>query len=492
MPSPPLTGHSTPAQAKASTGHVPVGQQLDEHLRLLYAQVTRNSAMDLKTILFVASNFRADPNKVKEVYNRQFAGLQKGLTRPQFISVMRQAMGRADGGDCSGMVDRARDVSRTFNILDAPSGGHALDELRASKARIFRASPRVPPSGPGPAGSAPISDASVTNSVTTRSPNNASSRLPAGGIGLFLGDASVPNTPLGNETSRFARGFVTPRRAQGGAVAQRTPGLAGSASFMPAYTNISMAAHRPKTSGDPGAIRKFSLQAAALASPRPMTGTGAMTRSLGGGGGYLQRPGTGSLAVGGELGSEVLWKLRAVVREEKMNRADLHQAFEHYDAAARGYVSLQNAVAVFAGLGMRREESEISAAAAFAQALRQDGNVTYAKLVAALVPVGGDAALNTLMVGTPVGSPLQSGKLTSGTALSLSGTGRDGPVMSSPRVPHDRMLPDKARTAMMVVRRMVMTQRDSVGRLEGEFGAVDSQGQGTCLQVRAAVIRTRT
>lgn len=85
-------------QSKPSMGFVPQGQQLDEQLKLLYAQVTRNSAMDLKTLLFVASNFRTDPAKVKEVYNRSYSGLQKGLTRAQFMGVMRQALGRAEVG----------------------------------------------------------------------------------------------------------------------------------------------------------------------------------------------------------------------------------------------------------------------------------------------------------------------------------------------------------------------------------------------------------
>jgi hypothetical protein len=55
---------------------------------LAYAvQVTRNSAVDLKTVLFIANHVRADPSRVKEIYLRDYAGSQKGLTLPQFNSV---------------------------------------------------------------------------------------------------------------------------------------------------------------------------------------------------------------------------------------------------------------------------------------------------------------------------------------------------------------------------------------------------------------------
>lgn len=423
-------------------GFVPVGQQLDEQLKLIYTQVTRNSAMDLKTLLFVASNFRTDPNKVKEAYNKSYAGLDKGLTRPQFMGVMRQALGRAEGGDCDGMVDRAINISRTFNILDAPSGGSSLDELRASKARIFRASPRVPPSGPGPAGTAPITDGMPiggAGGITARSPMN-STRIPPGGFGgLFLGDVgSVPNTPLGDETSRFARGFVTPRRIQQGAQNQ-SKNLAGSASFMPAYTNISLSAHRPKTSGGAGdgSIRKYSLMSAALASPRPMTGT--------------IRPGTGTIG-GGGAGSDAVSKLRWLVREERLTRLDFQSLFEHYDVGSTGQVPVKAAVSVLAELGLRREEGEVVAVAQSCDAITSDGSVNYGKFIAALVPVlKSDRGAGGLGVfgkgGLTTSSPLRTGKLSSAAFTATRGghgvgLGASG-VPSSPRVPHDRMLPER-------------------------------------------------
>lgn len=119
-----------------------------------------------------------------------------------------------------------RDVSRTFNILDAPSGELATEALRQNRAKILRASPRGP---------------SQQASSQPTSPANLRSTLRGGPF-------SVPNTPLGDETSRFARGFVTPRRMQA------TAHIAGSAAFMPSLTNISMAV-RPKT-GD--SLRPFT------------------------------------------------------------------------------------------------------------------------------------------------------------------------------------------------------------------------------------------
>ena len=87
---------------------------------MVYAQITKNAAMDLKNVMFLCHTFRVSPYKARDIYNRCYPHAQNGLTRPQFVHVMREAMNRGGGGDGEGLTDRGRDLHRTFAITDAP------------------------------------------------------------------------------------------------------------------------------------------------------------------------------------------------------------------------------------------------------------------------------------------------------------------------------------------------------------------------------------
>jgi hypothetical protein len=67
-----------------------VQQLLYSDIHACLLQVTRNSAVDFKTVMFLANHIRADPARVRQIYIRDYAGLQKGLTFPQFNHVSAQ------------------------------------------------------------------------------------------------------------------------------------------------------------------------------------------------------------------------------------------------------------------------------------------------------------------------------------------------------------------------------------------------------------------
>ena len=103
---------------------VPQGKRLDESLQLIYEKVRQNSSMGVDSLNFVAQHYDISYDTVQRVCRRyhqqEMLDPRFSLTFPQFLQVMREALGRTGGGDLvHGTADQARDLARSFQIYDA-------------------------------------------------------------------------------------------------------------------------------------------------------------------------------------------------------------------------------------------------------------------------------------------------------------------------------------------------------------------------------------
>lgn len=177
---------------------VPAGKRLDESLQLIYEKVRQNSSMGLEALNFVAQHYNISYDTVQRVcrkyYQEEMLDPSFNLTFPQFLQLMREALGKSGGGDLKhGTADQARDLARSFQIYEAT----CATPRRGGSAKIKL--PSMPP--------AEIEDLSW-------GPRPESSVL-----GLSRG-----RTPLDT-------GLVTPRRLK-------------TASFLPTTLNLTASARR--------------------------------------------------------------------------------------------------------------------------------------------------------------------------------------------------------------------------------------------------------
>ena len=103
---------------------VPHGKRLDESLQLIYEKVRQNSAMGVEALSFVAKHYDISYETVhracRKYYQQEMLDPSFSLTFPQFLQLMREALGKSGGGDLKhGTVDQARDLARRFQIYDA-------------------------------------------------------------------------------------------------------------------------------------------------------------------------------------------------------------------------------------------------------------------------------------------------------------------------------------------------------------------------------------
>jgi len=104
---------------------VPAGRRLDEQLQLIYQRVLSNGSMGVQALNFVASHFDIPFETVHRVckkHHQQAMAVDPSftLTFLQFSQIMREALGKAGGGDLEhGMVEHARGLARSFTIYDA-------------------------------------------------------------------------------------------------------------------------------------------------------------------------------------------------------------------------------------------------------------------------------------------------------------------------------------------------------------------------------------
>jgi len=368
---------------------LPGGQRLDEQLRMAYQQITKNSAMDLKNVMFISHSFQASPFQAKEAYNRFYPTAHNGLTRSQFVHIMREAMSRSGGGEVGGLTDRGRSLHRTLAISDAP-----LDVSRCPVTLRPRAQLSVPTK---------LSVATGWGEEATAGNEVSPVAHIADGIRSLESILVLRETQHGTP-SRFLQGSVTPRRIS-------------TASFVPSQRNLTMAAKRPTTSdgravvvrgcggnnlGTYGrtaftrdlfpvspstmwAARTGGSSAknpfAPVASTRPRTAA-EMGRTV------KPKPGTQEIAAeDAEKQAQILLDHIATrLRQLKVQRVDVLRPFEHYDPTSSGQVSPKHAQLALAELDFTLSASAIRAVASVAGALGRNDTVNYNPLVGVISP----------------------------------------------------------------------------------------------------------
>ena len=125
---------------------VPHGKRLDESLQLIYEKVRQNSAMGVEALSFVAKHYDISYETVhracRKYYQQEMLDPSFSLTFPQFLQLMREALGKSGGGDLKhGTVDQARDLARRFQIYDAT----CITPRRGSPGCYRRGRNRPPP-----------------------------------------------------------------------------------------------------------------------------------------------------------------------------------------------------------------------------------------------------------------------------------------------------------------------------------------------------------
>jgi len=375
--------------------------------------ITKNSAMDLKAAMFVAHTFRLSPYTVRAQYNRLYPQAHSGLTRAQFVHVMREAMNKGGGGDGEGLTDRGRDLHRTFSILDAP-----LDADRRPK--TGRQRQRKPPLT-GSAGRQTGKSEKQSTWQIADGIRSLESTL------LLKETQAVTLTPRGQ--SRFFEGSVTPRRIS-------------TAAFVPSQRNLTVAAKRPTTSdgraanvrgsggnvmglfGDTSFSRDmfpvspwnvWAARTGGSSAKNPFSPTVSTSRPRTaaemGRGALSFRAGAGAESAGHELhtlsdraeeqAKALLQSISTELRRRNVKRVDLLPAFEHFDSRRTGLVSLEHARTAFAELDFALSVSALREVATVSRALSSDDQVKYQLLVCLLSPVvtgeqkthSGDAAV---------------------------------------------------------------------------------------------------
>ena len=375
-------------------------QRLDEQLRLTYSQVTKNGCMDLKNVMFVSHTFRVSPFTAREAYNRFYPGAHNGLTRAQFVHVMRESMNRGGGGDGEGLTDRALSLHRSFAIPDAP-----LDASRRpttgrpvqAKAKLTGSTGGGRPGKPGQAAVSQLADnIRSLESTLTRS------------LESTLVRGSQKGTPPA-ATTRFLDGSVTPRRIS-------------TASFIPSQRNLTLAAQRPSTSDGravnlrgiggnvmglygrtPFSRDQSSQSGLALWAGRtrggsvknpfsPVVSTRPRTAN------EMGRTGRVRLGVSAAQGADsngvfedvesqsrvLLDKIAARLRQMNLQRGDMLAPFQHYDTAGSGRITIDHARFAFAELDVSISSPAVREIAAVAQALGPNDTVKYPALVGML------------------------------------------------------------------------------------------------------------
>ena len=450
--------------------------------------ITKNSAMDLKNAMFMAHTFRVSPFVVRGQYTRLYPDAHKGLTRAQFVHVMREAMNRGGGGDGEGLTDRGRDLHRTFSILDAPLDA---DRRPATARPKQRKPPRSTDANDAEAGK----DGGKSKSEIAKGIRSLESTL------IQRETRSGLLTPT--RKNRFLEGSVTPRRIS-------------TAAFVPSQRNLTVAAKRPTTSdgraanvrGSGGNVIGLYGQTAFSRDMFPGCPENVWAARTGGNSARFPfsppigaRPrtaaemGRGAFAALTKSGAEsaqqdahqlgdrakaqarsLLQSISVQLRRRQMQRVDVLQAFEHFDPAQTGHISLEHARTALAELDFDLSISAFQEIAALARALGQDDTVNYQALVSVLSPVAaGDAK---------AGKPMMADEPTSSiTSLSVTG------------IPSDlgNVLERLSRAALEHRQRIYWKAGGKPSaRAEKTFGeqvrALDVNGDGTCTPVELTAV----
>ena len=385
----------------------------------------KNACMDLKRVMFVAHTFRVSPFTAREAYQRFYPAAHNGLTRAQFVHVMRESMNRGSGGDGEGLTDRGRELHRTFAIPDAPlDASQRPTPFKHAKAKsklfVTAAWDRPGKADQGIVSQLADNIRSLESTIVLR--ESQKSTLAA--------------------ASRFLDGSVTPRRIS-------------TASFIPSQRNLTMAARRPTTSdGRAVNMRGTGGNVMGLYGKTPFSRdqsgeSGLATWNARTGGGSIKNPfssvastrprtanemgRTGKVKLGatasqeaesGRLSEDVENQSRALLdriaarfRQMNLQRGDLLTPFQHYDAAGIGRISMDHARLAFAELDVSVSALAVREMATVAKALGPNDTVKYHILVGMLgsiksgmqtltkppPPEGDSPAANTLSItGVPI------------------------------------------------------------------------------------------